>query len=159
PTTRSRLARLDLPAGPVAPVWELPGLAVTLAVTAERVYVPDPAGRAVWAVGRRTGRPAPTVPVGGGPLGLAPGAPAGPPAGAGRPLRYQAARAASGTGRRTVVAPPRSRASPAAVAASRRRRRLQAQPGPAPSPRRRTVGLTLAAQPAPLDAAAAAPPS
>jgi hypothetical protein len=64
------LLRLDLRAGAVNRLAELPGQAITLAVTRTRIYVPDPAGRALWALDRRSGRVVQTLPVGRGPMGI-----------------------------------------------------------------------------------------
>jgi len=65
------LLRLDPAAGTVTRLAELPGRAITLAVTRDRIYVPNPYGSEVWALDRRSGRLARTIPVGRGPLGVA----------------------------------------------------------------------------------------
>jgi hypothetical protein len=69
-TSGTVVLRLDLRAGMVSPLAELPGRAITLAVTRTRIYVPDPAGRALWALDRRSGRVVQTLPVGRGPMGV-----------------------------------------------------------------------------------------
>jgi DNA-binding beta-propeller fold protein YncE len=65
------LLRLDLAAGNVTPLAGVPRRAVTLAVTDERVYVPDPFGSEVWALDRDSGRLLQAIPVGRGPTGIA----------------------------------------------------------------------------------------
>jgi hypothetical protein len=68
---RARLAPLALAGGPAPPTLDLPRPAVTLAVTPERVYVPDPVGHAVWAVDRRAGRLVQALPAGRVPMSIA----------------------------------------------------------------------------------------
>jgi hypothetical protein len=68
---RSELLHLDLRAGALAPLVTLPGLALGLAVTPERVYVTHADGDEVWTVQRRSGRVGATLPVGRGPVALA----------------------------------------------------------------------------------------
>ena len=60
----TRLLQLDLAGGPVRPLADVPGVALGLAVTRERVYVPNAFGAEVWAVDRRSGRRLQTIPVG-----------------------------------------------------------------------------------------------
>jgi hypothetical protein len=65
------LLRLDPAAGTVTRLAELPGRAITLAVTRDRIYVPNPYGNEVWALDRRSGRLTRTIPVGRSPMGIA----------------------------------------------------------------------------------------
>ena len=60
----TRLLHLDLAGGSVRPLADVPGVALGLAVTRERVYVPNAFGAEVWAVDRRSGRRLQTIPVG-----------------------------------------------------------------------------------------------
>jgi hypothetical protein len=66
-----RLVRLNLTTGLPDRGQVLPGEAQSLAVTRERVYVPNPWGREVWVVDRRGGGLMRPVAVGHGPVGLA----------------------------------------------------------------------------------------
>jgi hypothetical protein len=67
---RTTLLHLDLRAGALVPLVTLPGLALGLAVTPERVYVTHADGDEVWVV-RRSGQVGATIPVGRGPVALA----------------------------------------------------------------------------------------
>jgi hypothetical protein len=70
----SVLLRVDLVAGAAAPLGPVPGSGIGgLAVTADRVYVPDSGGDTVWVADRR-GRPLPALPTGRRPLAVAAGA-------------------------------------------------------------------------------------
>jgi hypothetical protein len=64
------LQRVDLTSGATAAIGHRPGLgAAGLAVTADRVYVPDTAGDRLWVIDR-AGRSVASVPVGRRPLGI-----------------------------------------------------------------------------------------
>jgi hypothetical protein len=65
------LLRLDLAAGTVTRLAEIPGRAITLAVARDRIYVPNPYGSEVWVLDRRSGRLTRTIPVGRSPMGVA----------------------------------------------------------------------------------------
>ena len=68
---RSALVPVDAATGAAGPAILLPGEALGgLAVTAERVYVPDALGHGVWVVDPRRGRRVETVPAGKGPLAI-----------------------------------------------------------------------------------------
>jgi hypothetical protein len=68
---RTALVPLDATTGATGPAVVLPGEALGgLAVTAERVYVPDALGHGVWVVDHRRGRLLETVPAGRGPLAI-----------------------------------------------------------------------------------------
>jgi hypothetical protein len=65
------LLYLDLNSGAVHTLTEVPGVALGLAVTGERIYVLNSFGAEVWAFDRRAGRLLQTIPVGRGPTGIA----------------------------------------------------------------------------------------
>jgi DNA-binding beta-propeller fold protein YncE len=69
----TRVMRLDLAAGVVRPLADVPGVALGLAVTGERVYLPNAFGAEVWAIDRRSGRRLQTSPVGRHPTDIAVG--------------------------------------------------------------------------------------
>jgi hypothetical protein len=71
PTRGDALTELDLRAGGERPLAGLPGGALDLAATAERVYASSPERGAVWALDRRTGQLAATLTVGRAPARLA----------------------------------------------------------------------------------------
>jgi DNA-binding beta-propeller fold protein YncE len=65
------LVRVDLVSGTETLVARVPGTTgISLAVTEDRLYAPNPEGNEVW-VADRQGRPLKTIPVGGHPLGIA----------------------------------------------------------------------------------------
>jgi DNA-binding beta-propeller fold protein YncE len=65
------VAHVDLRTGRSRPLVTLPGLSAGgPVVSGERLYAPDSLGSAVWAVDRRRGRLAQTIPVGRRPLGI-----------------------------------------------------------------------------------------
>jgi hypothetical protein len=65
------LTQVDLWTGIQRTVAYLPNTAISLAVTAEHLYVPNPWGGEVWVLDRRQGGAVRTVPVGRGPLSIA----------------------------------------------------------------------------------------
>ncbi len=67
----TKLLRLDLASGSVTLLADVPRRAVSLAVTQDRIYVPNPFGSDVWAVDRHTGHFLQAIPVGRGPTGIA----------------------------------------------------------------------------------------
>ena len=71
PAYADGLTALDLVAGGERPFATLPGAALGLAATTERVYASGPTQGVVWALDRRTGRLVAALPVGPGPAGLA----------------------------------------------------------------------------------------
>jgi hypothetical protein len=65
------LLRLDPANGAARALVHLPGVALSLVVTGDRIYVPNGFGAGVWAIDRRSGRLLETIPVGRHPLGVA----------------------------------------------------------------------------------------
>jgi hypothetical protein len=67
---------VDLTTGVTRRIGALPGHAAgTMAVTEGHVLVPNPLGQEVWALDRRDGRLAATIPVGRRPVAVVPGSP------------------------------------------------------------------------------------
>ena len=67
----SVVMHLDLTSGTARPLVTVPGRAMDLAVTADKLFVVHPSGNEVWALDRRTGRLLLSIPVGKGPVGIA----------------------------------------------------------------------------------------
>jgi hypothetical protein len=65
------LLRLDPANGAARALVHLPGVALSLVVTGDRVYAPSAFGAEVWTIDRRSGRLLETIPVGRHPLGIA----------------------------------------------------------------------------------------
>jgi DNA-binding beta-propeller fold protein YncE len=71
PARHRTVAHLDLRTGQSRPLVVLPGLSAGgPVVSGERLYATDSLGSAVWAVDRRRGRLAATIPVGRRPVGI-----------------------------------------------------------------------------------------